>query len=162
MEPVTLLLWLLVAVLIILGLAGAILPAIPGVPLVFAGLWLAAWIDHYTKVGVITLVILGVLCIAALAVDWIASSMGTKRVGASPQAISGAALGTFFGAFLGLPGLLLGPFIGAVAGEVLVRGSLEQAARVGLATWMGLLFGTLAKLALSLTMVGVFAVSYFL
>lgn len=162
MDLSTIALWFLAALLVIAGLAGAVLPAIPGVPLVFGGLWLAAWIDHYTHVGVITLVILGVLTVVALSVDWIASSMGAKRAGASPQAITGAALGTLFGAFLGIPGLLLGPFIGAVIGEVVARGSLEQAARVGIATWMGLLFGTLAKLALSLAMVGIFAVSYFL
>lgn len=162
MDLSTIALWFLAALLVIAGLAGAVLPAIPGVPLVFGGLWLAAWIDHYTHVGVITLVILGALTVVALSVDWIASSMGAKRAGASPQAITGAALGTLFGAFLGIPGLLLGPFIGAVIGEVVARGSLEQAARVGIATWMGLLFGTLAKLALSLAMVGIFAVSYFL
>ena len=161
MDLPTIALWLLAVALIIAGLAGAVLPAIPGVPLVFAGLWLAAWIEHYAHVGVITLVILGVLTVIAMSVDWVASSMGAKRVGASPQAISGAALGTLVGAFFGIPGLLLGPFIGAVAGEIAARGSVEQAARVGVATWMGLLFGTLAKLALSLAMVGIFAVSYF-
>jgi hypothetical protein len=161
MDFATLGLWILVVVLIVAGIAGAILPAIPGVPLVFGGLWLAAYIDHYEKVGTFTLVILGVLTVIAMSVDWVASSMGAKRVGASPQAISGAAVGTLVGAFLGLPGLILGPFIGAVIGEIMARGSLEQAARVGVATWMGLLFGTLAKLALSLTMLGVFAVSYF-
>jgi uncharacterized protein YqgC (DUF456 family) len=162
MELATVLLWILAVLLVVVGLAGAILPAIPGVPLVFGGLWLAAWIEHYSHVGVITLVILGVLTVIAMSVDWIASSMGAKKVGASPQAISGAALGTFVGAFFALPGLIFGPFIGAVIGEVVARGSFEQAARVGMATWMGLLFGTLAKLALSLTMLGVFAVSYFL
>ena len=158
----TLALWVIAVALILVGLAGAILPALPGVPLVFAGLWLAAYIDHYARVGTITLVILGVLCVVAVAVDLIAQSMGAKRVGASPQAISGAALGTFFGAFLGLFGLLVGPFIGAVVGEVIARGSVEQATKVGVATWMGLLFGTLAKLALSLAMLGTFALSYFL
>ena len=161
MELTTVLLWILAVLLVVVGLAGAILPALPGVPLVYGGLWLAAWLGHYEKVGAITLTILGVLTAIAMSVDWIATSMGAKRVGASPQAISGAALGTLFGAFFALPGLIFGPFIGAAIGEVVARGSLEQAARVGMATWMGLLFGTLAKLALSLTMLGVFALSYF-
>ena len=162
MEPATLLLWLLAATLILAGLAGAILPAIPGVPLVFAGLWLGAWIDDYARVGVGTVIALGVLAAVALAMDFIATALGAKKVGASRQAIAGAALGTFAGLFFGLPGIVLGPFVGAVVGEVLARGSVEQAMSVGVGTWLGLLFGTLAKLALSLVMAGVFLFAYFL
>jgi uncharacterized protein YqgC (DUF456 family) len=62
----------------------------------------------------------------------------------------------------GLPGLLLGPFAGAVIGELIARRPLAAAARVGLATWTGLLIGTLAKLALAVSMLAVFAVSYLL
>ena len=156
------LLWLLVVALVLVGLAGAVLPALPGVPLVFAGLWLAAWIDDYARVGGWTLGVLGVLTVMAMAVDLIATALGAKRVGASRQAIAGAAIGTFVGVFFGLPGLLLGPFIGAVAGEMVARGRMGQAVDVGIATWIGLLFGTLAKLALSLAMVGVFVFAWFL
>lgn len=161
MEPTTILLWLLVVALVLAGLAGAVLPALPGVPLVFAGLWLAAWIDDYAKVGAVTLTVLGVLTVLALAVDFIATALGAKKVGASRSAIAGAAIGTVVGVFFGLPGLLIGPFAGAVLGELSARGDLEKATKVGVATWMGLLFGTLAKLALSLAMVGVFIFSYF-
>ena len=156
------LLWLLVATLVVVGLAGAVLPALPGVPLVFAGLWLAAWIDGYAKVSGFTVGVLGVLTLLAMTVDVVATALGAKRVGASRPAIAGAAIGTLVGVFFGLPGLLLGPFIGAVAGEMLARGRMGQAVDVGIATWMGLLFGTLAKLALSLAMVGVFVAAYFI
>jgi uncharacterized protein len=162
MEPATLLLWLLAVALILVGLAGAVLPALPGVPLVFAGLWLGAWIDDYTRVGGWTVVVLGVLGAIALTMDYVATALGAKRVGASRQAIAGAALGTFAGLFLGLPGIILGPFVGAVVGEVMARGSLEQATRVGIGTWLGLLFGTLLKLVLSLTMIGGFVFAYLL
>ncbi|HUQ12039.1 MAG TPA: DUF456 domain-containing protein [Steroidobacteraceae bacterium] len=162
MEITPALLWLLAVALVLGGLAGAVLPALPGVPLVFGGLWLAAWIDDYAKVSVFTLVVVGVLGALAFATDFAATALGAKRVGASGKAIAGAALGTFFGMFLGLPGLILGPFVGAVIGEVMALGSLEQAMRVGVATWLGLLFGTLAKLAISLTMVGVFVAAYFI
>jgi len=158
----TALLWLAVALLVVVGMAGAVLPALPGVPLVFAGLWLAAWIDDYTLVGGWTVGVLGVLSLLAMAVDLVATALGAKKVGASRQAIAGAAIGTFVGVFFGLMGLLLGPFIGAVAGELAARGRLDQAMDVGVATWMGLLFGTLAKLALSLAMVGIFAAAYFI
>jgi len=158
----TTLLWLLAAALVLVGLAGAVLPALPGVPLVFGGLWLAAWIDDYARVGGWTLGVLGVLTVLAFVVDFAATALGARKVGASKHAIAGAALGTFVGIFFGLPGLLLGPFAGAVAGELAARGSITHAANVGIATWMGLLFGTLAKLALSLAMVGIFVGAYFL
>lgn len=159
----TALLWLAVAALVLVGLAGAVLPAIPGVPLVFAGLWLGAWIDDYAKVSAWTVGVLGVLTLVSMAVDLIATALGAKKVGASRQAIAGAMIGTFAGLFFGgLLGVLIGPFVGAVAGELIARGRMDRAMDVGVATWMGLLFGTLAKLALSLAMVGVFVGAYFL
>ena len=162
MDPVVLvLLWLTVVALVAIGLAGAVLPALPGVPLVFAGLWLGAWIDDYTRVGVPTLVVLGVLVVLAVLVDFVASALGAQRVGASRQAIWGSVLGSMVGLFFGLPGIILGPFIGAVVGELSARSGVSQAANVGLATWLGLLFGTIAKLALSLAMLGIFLFAYF-
>ncbi len=156
-----LLLWALVVVLVGVGLAGAVLPVLPGVPLVFAGLWLAAWIDGYMRVGTVTLIVLGVLTVVALVLDFIASALGAKRVGASPQAITGAVLGSVIGLFFGLPGLVLGPFLGAVAGELSARGGVNRATTVGIATWVGLLLGTIAKLAISLAMIGIFLFAYF-
>ena len=157
----TALLWLAVAALVLIGLAGAVLPAIPGVPLVFAGLWLGAWIDDYEKVNAWWVGVFGVLTLVAMAVDLIATALGAKRVGASRQAIAGAVIGTFAGLFLGGPiGVLIGPFVGAVVGELIARGSMDKAMDVGIATWMGFLFGTLAKIALSLAMVGMFAGAY--
>lgn len=155
------LLWTLVVILVAVGLAGAVLPMLPGVPLVFAGLWLGAYIDGYAHVGVWTVVVLGVLVTLAIAIDFIASALGAKRVGASRQAITGAVIGSVIGIFFGLPGLILGPFVGAVVGELAAQRTVEQAAVVGVATWLGLLFGTIAKLALSLAMVGIFLFAYF-
>lgn len=148
------------ALLILVGLAGTVLPALPGVPLVFAGMLLAAWADHFVHVGAFTLIVLGVLCLLALAIDFVAGLLGAKRVGASAQALWGAMIGTIVGLFFGLPGIVLGPFLGAVAGELLVGSRLERAAHVGIGTWLGLLFGTLAKIALCFTMLGVFALSF--
>ncbi|MEQ1440119.1 DUF456 domain-containing protein [Fontimonas sp. SYSU GA230001] len=162
MDPVVLvLLWLLVVALVGVGLAGVVVPALPGVPMIFIGLWLAAWIDDYTRVGAVTLVALGLIVVLAIVVDFVASALGARRVGASPQALWGAVLGSLVGVFFGLPGIVLGPFAGAVLGELSARRSLGQAANVGIATWMGLLFGAIAKLALSLTMIGIFLFAYF-
>ena len=155
-------LWLvLAAVLVCVGLAGSVLPALPGVPLVFAGLLLAAWAEDFERVTWITLVVLGLLTIISFVIDFAATALGAKRVGATKLAVAGALVGTVLGIFFGPPGLILGPFVGAVAGEMLSHGKMQQAARAGLATWMGLIFGTLAKLALVFTMLGVFAAAYF-
>lgn len=148
--------------LVVIGLVGTVLPMLPGVPLVFAGLWLAAWVSGYMMVGKITIAILGVLMLISLVVDFAATALGARRVGASRQAITGAVIGTVVGVFFGLPGLLIGPFVGAVAGELSAQRSLEQATVVGVATWIGLLLGTIAKLALACTMIGFFIAAYFI
>lgn len=151
------LLWYVAAgVLILVGLAGTILPALPGVPIVFAGMWLAAWVTDYSQIGVWTIVSLGVLAGLAVLLDFVAGMLGARRTAASPAALWGATIGTVVGLFFGLPGLLLGPFIGALAGEFRSGGTIRRSAHVGIATWIGLLFGTLAKIALSFTMLGIF------
>jgi uncharacterized protein YqgC (DUF456 family) len=152
--------WLLAALMIVAGMAGSVLPALPGVPLVFGGLVVAAWADDFQRVGWITLTFLGLLTLASFAIDFAATAMGAKRVGATRYAIIGAALGTFGGLFFGIPGLILGPFVGAVAGEMLSHGEWRKATQAGVATWMGLLFGTLTKLALVFTMLGLFLFAY--
>jgi hypothetical protein len=152
--------WVLAALMVVAGLAGAVLPALPGVPLVYGGLMVAAWADDFQRVGWVTLAFLGVLTVASFAIDFAATAMGAKRVGATKYAIVGAALGTLGGLFLGIPGLILGPFVGAVIGEMLSHGEWRKATQAGLATWMGLLFGTLAKLALVFTMLGIFLFAY--
>ena len=155
-------LWLVLAVVLVcIGVAGSVLPALPGVPLVFAGLLLAAWAEDFERVSWIALVVLGLLTIISFVIDFAATALGAKRVGATKLAVLGALIGTFLGIFLGLPGLILGPFVGAVAGELISHGQVQQATRAGIATWMGLLFGTLAKLALVFTMLGLFAFAYF-
>jgi uncharacterized protein YqgC (DUF456 family) len=99
--------------------------------------------------------LLGIAVIAAIGmvIDLLSGALGAKRVAASGQAIAGAMLGTIIGLFFGLPGLLLGPFLGAVAGELTAGNGILRSAHVGVGTWIGLLFGTLVKLVASLMMV---------
>jgi len=113
-------------------------------------------------VGLWGLAIIGALMALSFAVDLIASVAGAKRVGASPKALIGAAIGGFVGVFFGLPGILLGPFLGAVAGELIARGGWGQATKVGVGTWLGLLFAAVAKLVLAFLMIGTFAAFYVL
>lgn len=158
----TIALTILAILLVGLGLAGTVLPAVPGVPLIFGGLFLIAYQDGFNKVGVVTLVILGALAILAVAIDYIAAIFGAKRVGASKLAIIGATVGTITGIFLGFAGLIFGPFVGAAIGEFLARKNLIQAGKVGLATWLGIVIGVAAKLGIAFLMVGIFVASYFL
>ena len=155
----TLLLWLLAAILVLAGLVGLLLPIIPGVPLVFAGLLVAAWAEDFAYVGTGTLVLLAVLVGLAYVVDFAATAMGAKRFGASKRAVVGAALGALVGIFFGLPGILLGPFIGAVTGELSAQRGLRDAGRAGLGATLGLVLGVAAKLALAFSMLGVFAMA---
>lgn len=156
------LLWVAAVAFILVGLAGTVLPALPGTPLVFVGLLLAAWADGFTKVGWFPLVLLALLTAGSLAIDFFASSLGAKKVGASRLAIVGSVLGGIVGFFFGLPGLFIGPFVGAALGEYITLKNLKQAGKVGLATWLGILFGTAAKVALAFTMLGVFLLAYVL
>jgi uncharacterized protein YqgC (DUF456 family) len=165
MEPATLL-WVLAASLMLVGLAGTVLPILPGVPLMLLGMFIAAWIDGFSRIGPFTLTVLAVLTLVAVVVDLVAAGFGAKRVGASRQAVLGATLGAVVGFFLGLAGLILGPFIGAVAGELLARRQLtrmgtQAAVNVGFGAWIGFVLGTVAKLAVAFTMLGVFAAAWY-
>jgi uncharacterized protein YqgC (DUF456 family) len=158
----TILLWVLAVIFVVVGLAGILLPALPGTILIFAGLQLAAWADGFTRVGAGTLVLLGVIAAASYGVDFVAAALGVKRLGASPRAMAGAAIGTLLGLFLGLPGLIVGPFAGAVVGELTVHRDLARAGRAGVAAWIGFAIGTAAKVALAFSMVAIFLAAMFL
>jgi hypothetical protein len=153
--------YLLAAVLVLVGIAGVILPALPGVPLVFAGMLLAAWAGGFEQIGWVTLVVLGVLTALSVAVDIFATLVGARRVGASRKALAGAVVGTVVGLFFGPIGLFAGPFVGALAGELWHGRALGQATRVGLGTWLGIVLGVVLKLGLAFAMLGLFAFAWF-
>ena len=156
------LLYVVSAILILAGLAGTVLPALPGLPLVFAGMLLAAWADHFTRISGWTIGLLGVLTLVSVAVDVAATALGARRVGAGKLAMWGAAIGTFAGIFFGVPGLLLGPFLGAVIAELVGGRKLAHASKVGFGTWMGLALGTALKIALAFAMLGIFVLALLL
>lgn len=141
------------ALLIAVGLAGAIVPAVPGIPLIFGGIWLMAGADHYRHLGPGWLIGIAVIGTIGMTADLLAAALGARRVGASAQAVWGALAGTVIGVAFGLPGLLLGPFIGAVAGELAAGRGAARSAQVGIGTWLGMMVGALIKLVASLLMV---------
>lgn len=153
------LLWILCVALILAGLAGTVLPVLPGTLLVWGGVVLGAWIDDFTRVGVTTLVVVTVLAVLAWGLDYVAGLMGAKKVAASKLALLGAAAGTVVGLFMGLVGVLFMPLVGAAAGEYLARKDHTRAVKVGVATWVGIMVGLIAKVVLAFIMVGIFLAS---
>jgi uncharacterized protein YqgC (DUF456 family) len=155
----TILWWVLAVLLVIAGLAGTVVPALPGVPLVLAGLFIGAWVGDFSAVGWVTLGIFILLTIVAQVVDFLASAFGTRYAGAGARAFWGATLGAIVGIFFGIPGMVLGPFAGAVLGEI----SGRQYAPV-IARRPGCLAGNggrhAIKLAIAFLMVGIFISSW--
>jgi uncharacterized protein YqgC (DUF456 family) len=152
--------YVIAASLIAAGLAGAVVPALPGIPLIFGGIWLFAGMDHYRHIGLWWLLSIAVVGTVGLTLDLLAGALGAKRVGASRRAVWGALLGTLIGMFFGLPGLLLGPFFGALTGELAAGNSVLRSTHVGVNAWLGLIFGTLVKLVSSMTMLALFGAGW--
>jgi uncharacterized protein YqgC (DUF456 family) len=152
----TIALWIVAVTLIVVGVIGTVLPALPGAILVFAGVALGAWIDDFTRISGWTLLVLAILTLLAWAIDYVAALAGAKKAGASRQALIGAAIGTVAGMFTGFVGLVFLPLVGAAVGEYLAQRELLRAGRVGIATWLGMLVGTVLKLAVVFLMVGIF------
>lgn len=146
--------WFGAIVLIVLGFAGTIVPAIPGLPMIAAGGWLIGWADHYEKVGLWTIAVLIVLAVIGVVVDSVAQTAGAQRAGASKAGIVGSIVGTVVGIPMGLFGIFVMPLVGAAVGEFWAKRDLMHAGRVGVATWVGMIVGTAVKVALAFTMTG--------
>lgn len=155
----TIALWIVAIALILVGIAGVVLPALPGIVFVFGGILLAAWIDDFTRISVTTVVVLGVFAVIGFAIDYVATVMSARKAGASRQGLIGAALGTVAGIFTGFIGIIFLPLAGAAIGEYLAHRDALRAGQIGVATWIGLLIGTVAKLAIVFAMVGVFVLA---
>jgi hypothetical protein len=149
-------LWIIAVILVIVGLVGTLLPVLPGVPLIFVGVLIAAWAEGFERISGLTIAVLAALAVVGVAIDYVAASMSARRAGASRAGVIGAAIGTVAGIVTGLWGLLFMPLVGAAIGEFIAHRDALRAGRVGAATWIGLLVGTAVKLAIAFTMIGVF------
>jgi uncharacterized protein len=154
--------WVLAILLILIGLAGTVLPALPGVPIVFAGLVLIAWIDGFINVSLMSIFLMGLLAVLSVIIDFLATAEGARRFGAGRHAILGATLGLLVGLFFGLPGILFGPFIGAVAGHLASKANIDASMRAGVGASIGVLVGTVSKVLIALIMLLWFAVAWIL
>ena len=157
--------------LVVIGIAGTVLPMLPGVPLVFAGLLLAAWHGGFDQVSIITMVIIGAIAAMAWAVDFFASIVTAKKVGASKYALWGAGIGALVGIAGGVVGLIIGPAIGAIIGELISHKSASKEVTsnvttaklttVGIAAGLGFVLALAIKIVLVLAMLAVFAYAYY-
>jgi uncharacterized protein YqgC (DUF456 family) len=155
----TIVLWTLAVAMVIVGVIGVVMPALPGHMLIFAGLVVGAWANGFMRVSAWTLTIIGLIALASYGVDFLAVALGARRLGASPRAMTGAALGTLAGLFFGLPGVIVGPFVGAVIGELTTHRDFGKAGKAGVAAWIGFAIGTAIKVALAFLMIGIFLVA---
>ena len=154
-------LYTLAILLIVCGLAGTIVPALPGIPMIFIGGWIIAYIDDYQYIGMGTLIALGVLTAISIAIDWLSQTMGAQKAGATKQGLTGALLGTIVGIPFGLLGIYLFPVIGAFLGEMIGHRDMHRSAKVSWDTWVGMIAGIAAKLAIGFTMLGLILVMRF-
>ena len=147
--------------LILVGLAGTIIPALPGIPMIFAGAWLIAYMEDYMYFGWGTLIALGVLTVISIIIDWVSQTMGAQKAGATKMGLTGALLGTIIGIPFGLVGIFLFPVIGAFVGEMIGHRDMRKAGKVSWATWIGMIAGIAAKLAIAFVMIGLMCVMRF-
>jgi hypothetical protein len=152
------LLYALGAAALVAGLAGVVLPVLPGSVLLFAGAVLVAWAGGFALVGWPTLLLTGLIAAAITATDWVAAALGARVSGASRWAVLGASLGLLVGLFLGPAGILLGPAVGAVALEYWKDPDFTRALKAGAGAFLGFLAGSVVKVALAFLLVGVLVV----
>lgn len=146
--------WVLAALMALVGVAGTVLPVLPGAPLVFVAALLAAWLDDFQHLDPITLGLLALLTVGTVLVDLFSQFWATRKINASREASWGSLLGGLVGLFYGLPGIILGPLLGASGGELLATGNWRQAGKVGLMSAVTYVLATVLKLILVLLMLG--------
>ncbi len=153
-----LILWIFVIALFLTGLAGTILPALPGNFLIFAGALVYGIFTEFEEVTIWVLATLLGISIGAQVLDYVAEAYGAKRFGATKHGIWGAIIGGIIGLItLNIGGLILGIFLGAVIPEILLGGrSPKGALRIGWGGLLGFLGGTLMKFILGVVMIGIF------
>ncbi len=152
----------LALVVMLIGLIGSLLPVLPGTPLI-----LAAVIGHRLYFGAASisnfvLVIMVGLMLVSLVFDFLSSMLGAKKFGATWLGVAGAVIGGIIGLFFSLPGIILGPFLGAMLFEMLGDKELKKAAHAGLGATIGLLLGIIGKFSIGIVMIILFAMNVIL
>jgi len=133
-------------ILLIAGIVGCIVPALPGVPLSYLALVLLRFSDKGDEVSNRLLIVWAIVTVVVTALDYIVPAWGTKQFGGSKWGTWGSTIGVIVGLFMGPWGIIIGPFVGAVVFELLGGKSSREAVRAGWGSFIGLLTGTIIKL----------------
>jgi len=147
---------------VILGIVTVPLPGVPGAAIAFLGVVLVAWTDDFSRIGSSALLWLGGVALVASLIDNVTGALGARYGGASRWGVIGALVGALAGLPFGLPGVLLGPLVGATVLEFVKNPELSGAAAAGVGTLVGVLAGAVLKSALTLLMVGIAVLAYWL
>ena len=148
-------------VLVALGIASLALPAVPAIAVIFAGVAVVAWADGFAHISTVTLAVLLVLTIVGSLADNVATLFGARKAGASGWGVAGAGVGMLVGLAFGLPGIIIGPAIGAFALEYLRNPDLRRAGKAGLGGLFGFVLGIVARSFFGMLIVGLAALAYF-
>ncbi len=141
-------------ILFVLGIVGTLVPLLPGAALIWVGMLLYGFLTGFAGLGFTFYLLQGLAVILFWGIDYIATAMGTRYSGGSRWAIWGAALGLLFGLVtMGPAGIIFGPFIGALAGEMINGAPAEKALRSSLGALVGLLGGLVIKLSIAAVMI---------
>ncbi len=157
MSGAAILLFVVSILVMLVGLAGVIIPILPGIPLILGVAFVYDWIHGFEILGWQILVVLAILTISSFVLDWLAGAYGTKKMGGSFVGMVGSIVGMFIGLLAGgVIGLLIGAFVGAFVGELLNGKTRQQALRAGFGSFVGSIAGGLLKFVIGATMIGLF------
>lgn len=146
----------------LVGLVLLAIPAVPALTVVFTGVALVAWADGFARIGWASLGVMLALTVVGSLADNVAALFGARRAGASAWGVAGAGLGMLLGLPLGLPGIVLGPAVGAFALELARNPDLKRAGMAGLGGVAGFLLGIVARTVFGFLIVGLALLAYFL
>lgn len=149
--------WLTTVILFVVGLGGILIPALPGIGFVFAGILVYAWATGFSTISPITVLVFGVIALLAWLADFWGASVGAKVGGGKTYALTGTILGAIIGAIaFGPIGLFVGAFIGAMVGAVLEGATHQQALRVAALSVVGIVGATIVQFVLGIAMIVAF------
>jgi uncharacterized protein len=154
MTPLEITGFVIALLVMLVGIAGAVLPGLPGTPLIFIAALVHRLVIGPAGASVWVLVTLGVVAAVSLGLDFLATTYGAKRLGATWRGMVGAGVGGILGLFFMPVGLLLGPLVGACLGELLGGREWRDAGKAGLGAALGLIAGTAGKLGCAVAMIG--------
>ena len=136
---------ILAGICMLVGIVGCIIPGLPGVPIAYAGLWIAQATDRI-NFGWKMLLIWGIVTIVVSVLDYVVPAWGTKKFGGTKYGVWGSTIGVLVGLFFGAVGVIAGPLIGAILGELIGGKEVKEALKAGWGSFVGLLCGTILKL----------------